>query len=564
MPAAERRTEADPAPLRARTVAPAESRYAERLRPLVRRVLATLLGGALLITLVAGTLGMRQTAILAGANAICLTLLSAALERIGPNAATLGATLLVMLSTLYAMGIGQGLNDVSIVLLPAVLLVGNLLLDRRESVFVSAATVAGVLLIGCFQWRGRLTHPGVSPIDAVDLAAPPLVLIAVSVVTALLVATWRRSVAEATASERDYREIFNATHEAIFIHDAATGRIVDVNDTMLAMYGYSREEVQGLTVGDMSGASPDFGERHAQELLARAVAEGPQTFEWLARRKDGSLFWVEITLRRTEIGGRERVLAVARDIGERKRVEEQLRQAEKLQAIALLAGGVAHDFNNQLTGLVGYAELLKQKEHDQATVERYARGILASAARSRELTTQLLAFARKGAQTQTTVDLHGLIREVAALLRRSLDERIEIALDLQAAPCTTVGDYSQLQTTLVHLGFNARDAMALGGRLSFGTRNLRVEETDRQAYGNVAPGPYVEVEMADTGHGMDAVVLERLFEPFFTTKESGTGMGLAAVYGTLQAHHGGVVVKSTPGRGSVFRLYLPQGVHDPA
>jgi signal transduction histidine kinase len=241
--------------------------------------------------------------------------------------------------------------------------------------------------------------------------------------------------------------------------------------------------------------------------------------------------------------------------------EARLRQSEKMQAIGQLAGGVAHDFNNQLMGITGYADLLHGQVKDNPKLLRYVENILLAARRSADLTAQLLAFARKGKYLSISVDIHKTIQEVVALLSHSIDKRIIIRRHLRADPCVTTGDPTQLQSAVLNLALNARDAMPHGGELIFTTDV--VDLTEPRSWDNppfdLSPGQYLSIGVADTGEGMTPEIKRHIFEPFFTTKEQGkgTGMGLAAVFGTIKNHRGAVTVDSAPHKGCAFRILLP-------
>jgi len=240
--------------------------------------------------------------------------------------------------------------------------------------------------------------------------------------------------------------------------------------------------------------------------------------------------------------------------------QRQLMQAEKLGLLGQLAGGIAHDFNNLLAGILGCADLLRCGSGDEADRERYLEIIVETGQRAADLIRQLLAFARPGPTTRVALDVHDLLIEVTRILLHTMDPRITVETRLDADSATIEGDPSQLQSALLNLGINARDAMPGGGTLTFTTTTVLFDEaTCRRQADPVEPGPYLEIAVADTGSGMTKEVLERIFEPFYTTKSvgQGTGLGLAAVRGTVRGHGGFTDVYSEPGRGTVFRLYLP-------
>jgi signal transduction histidine kinase/ActR/RegA family two-component response regulator len=272
--------------------------------------------------------------------------------------------------------------------------------------------------------------------------------------------------------------------------------------------------------------------------------------------------WLELSTFpiKDDQGNVRNVIEYVKDITEQRRLEQQLRQVEKMEAIGQLAGGIAHDFNNQLAGIVGFADLLRREVAGDPNLAELADDILKGAKRATELTSQLLAFARKGKYRVIPVDIHALIGEVVALLSRSIDKRITIQQQLDARASIVDGDPSQLQNTLLNLGLNARDAMPEGGELTLATETVDLD-TDycRRNMFEIRPGTYLRICVTDTGMGMDPETVNHVFEPFFTTKESGkgTGMGLAAVYGTIRNHHGAVNVYTEQGHGSTFSVYLP-------
>jgi len=254
------------------------------------------------------------------------------------------------------------------------------------------------------------------------------------------------------------------------------------------------------------------------------------------------------------------------DLSEQKRTREEQRllqerliQAEKMEAIGQLAGGVAHDFNNHLSAIMGFAEMLQERLKDSPLC-RYATNILKSSQRSAELTKQLLAFARKGKYLTVSVDVHEIIGEVLQILEHSIDKRIRLQTLLKAAPPHILGDPTQIQNALMNLAINARDAMPNGGELSIRTDLKFLDEAYCATLPyQLTPGRFLELSVSDTGVGMDRETQKRIFDPFFTTKElgKGTGLGLASVYGIVKHHRGAIEVLSEIGMGSSFTLYLP-------
>jgi signal transduction histidine kinase/CheY-like chemotaxis protein len=245
---------------------------------------------------------------------------------------------------------------------------------------------------------------------------------------------------------------------------------------------------------------------------------------------------------------------------EREAMREQLQQAQKMEAIGRLAGGVAHDFNNLLTTIRGNAELLRRGTEDGSGIRRDLDAILTASKRAAELTGQLLAFSRRGKLRAEDVNVDRLIEEVTRLLSHTIDPRIELVCRLGLMGAMVRGDSSRLQSALLNLAVNARDAMPEGGSLIFTTSLIELDEAFcRRQIMPTTPGAYAQIRVADTGVGMDPEMSRRVFEPFFTTKEvgRGTGLGLAAVYGTVKSHGGSIEVRSMPAQGSTFTLYLP-------
>ncbi len=362
----------------------------------------------------------------------------------------------------------------------------------------------------------------------------------------------KRAAEALAASNRNYREIFDATADAIFIHDEANGRIIDVNDAMLRMYGFPDKasalacKLDELSLGE-APYSPEDERRH----IKAALEQGPQVFEWHTRRADRSTFWVEVSLRRSEIGGQGCLLACCRDITQRKELEARVREAEKMESLGRLAGGIAHDFNNMLGVIIGQTDLAEVLlGNGQCSRENLAE-IRSAALRSAALVRQLLTFARKQEITPTVIDLNHSVDNALSLLRRLIGEHI--ALEWQPGPALwpIKIDPAQIDQILTNLAVNARDAMQDNGAITVRTFNESADTVDR-----------VVIQFSDTGSGMDPEILKHVFEPFFTTKDvgKGTGLGLATVYGIVEQNNGTIEVESRPGHGTTFRIQFPRAV----
>ncbi len=357
---------------------------------------------------------------------------------------------------------------------------------------------------------------------------------------------------------RQYELAVEALDEQVAIVDAERCYRL-VNDAFLRTRNLKREEVLGKTVMEVVGE--EAYETSVREPLERAFAGETVEYTMTHTYPDTGQRDLVINYYPVDLYGGpvQMVAAVIKDVTELRRMEGQLHQSRKMEAIGQLAGGVAHDFNNQLAGILGYAEMLQKRLQEPGDRE-YATNIIKGAERAGDLTRQLLAFARKGQYQSVPVDLHATIDEVAGILERSLDKRIRIVRRLGAKRHVSTGDPSQLQSMLLNLALNARDAMPDGGEIVFATEDSGLPDRLRRDLPyDAGAGPFFCLVVADSGSGMDEWTRARIFEPFFTTKEpgAGTGMGLAAVYGTVQQQRGAIEVESAPGEGSTFRIYLP-------
>ena len=342
------------------------------------------------------------------------------------------------------------------------------------------------------------------------------------------------------------------------------GKLLRWNDNFQSLLGYSYEEIEHLHPWDLC---PVEEQPLVKERIGEVFSKGESFVEANLLSKDGIRTLHYLTGVRVDIDGTPCQVGVGIDISDRKRAEEererlqdQLRQSEKMQTIGQLAGGVAHDFNNILGGIIGAAELLERHEKDNEKSQKFIQMISNAATRAADLTDKLLAFSRKGKSISTQIDIHAIIMETVVLLERSIDRRIALSLKLNANAHATIGDPSQLQSAILNLGVNARDAIPEGGTITISTENVDFDaDYCNTSPAALKPGQYIQVSVSDTGMGIDQNIIDRIFEPFFTTKEQGkgTGLGLSAVYGTIHEHGGNVQVSSEPGEGAVFHLYLP-------
>ena len=346
--------------------------------------------------------------------------------------------------------------------------------------------------------------------------------------------------------------------EAIVITDVE-GTIQYVNPAFARVTGYERDEAQGrnpriLKSGEQDGA---FYQEMWDTLRRGDVWRG----RFVNKRKDGTLYTEDAVISPVRDASQRTVnyVAVKRDVTEQISLEKQLRQAQKMEAVGQLAGGVAHDFNNQLAGITSYAELLLGRLVDEKG-RHYVDMILQAAQRAADSTAQLLAYSRKAELRVARVDVHALVAEVVSLLSHTIDRRITIKQVLTGGTPVVLGDPSQLENALLNIAINARDAMPDGGELVLATEAVTLNEAFCRSHPHgVVPGPFIQVSVSDTGAGMDEDTVTHIFEPFFTTKgvEGGTGLGLAAVYGTVRSHGGTLEVETRQGHGTVLRLYLP-------
>ncbi|MEK6768504.1 MAG: MASE1 domain-containing protein [Gemmatimonadota bacterium] len=432
------------------------------------------------------------------------------------------------------------------------------------------ATTVVLLLSGFAIWG---TAHGYGPLVRATPAASLLDLdgfVAVAALTTMLLAaavaerqrtllSLRESETGASAERERFRALVEHGSDAIAVTDAEA-RLLYVSPSVTRILGYAPEELTGQRGLPLVHPEDRAGAEAMRVELARRPG-GHATLTLRARHRDGSWRHLEVEtanrLDEPSVGG---FVSNFRDVTDRKRLEEQLLASQRLEAVGRLAGGVAHDFNNILTAILGHSELLREGIPADGPAAEGLREIRAAATRATTLTQQLLAFSRNQILQPRVLDPNALLRDLDKMLRPLVGEDIELVLALDPATERVRADPGQLEQAIVSLVLNARDAMPDGGRVTLATANAELpvrSDTAEIPVGGV--GPQVMLAVTDTGVGMDAEFQARIFEPFFTTKErgKGTGLGLATVYGMVRQSGGHIAVESAPGRGSVFRLYLP-------
>ncbi len=377
-----------------------------------------------------------------------------------------------------------------------------------------------------------------------------------------------RDITEREAAERELRlseerfcQFAEHTREVFYMCDPDFRRIIYVSPAYEAVWGRTCASLYLDPQSWMESVHPE--DRASVEKALQEVAEGKQKdLDYRIVRPDGNIrsIWGRAFPMREGEGPVYRVLNLAEDITERKKLEEQLYRAQKMEAVGQLAGGIAHDFNNLLTAILGHAELVMEQLEGQEELRTEVEEIVKAGERAAAMTRQLLAFSRRQVLQPKILDLNSTVTDMERMLRRLIGEHIQLATALDPELGRVRADPAQLQQVLMNLVVNARDAMPQGGSLTIETTNVELDATYCARRELVQPGSYVMLAVSDTGCGMDAATQARIFEPFFTTKQlgEGTGLGLSTVYGIVKQSGGFIWVYSEPGHGTTFKVYLPR------
>lgn len=371
----------------------------------------------------------------------------------------------------------------------------------------------------------------------------------------------RRAESALLEKEAQYRQVVESVRAVVWRAEARTFRFTFVSPEAEKILGYPTR---------MWLDEPSFWRDHihaddrdwAVAFCRKNTDEGrDHHFEYRMVAADGRAVWFQ-DLVRVVVGGDEprELVGIMIDVTERRHLEDQLRQSQKMEAIGQLAGGVAHDFNNLLGVITGYSDLLLREIDPQHRARQRVEEIRKAAERAAALTRQLLAFSRKQVLQPRVLDPNTVVADVDKMLRRLIGEHIQLVTVLSENVGTVKADPGQIEQVIVNLAVNARDAMPGGGKLIIETANVELDEGYVRTHADARSGPHVVLSVSDTGHGMDAVTLSRIFEPFFTTKgaDKGTGLGLSTVYGIVKQSGGHVTAYSEPGHGTTFKVYLPR------
>ena len=378
--------------------------------------------------------------------------------------------------------------------------------------------------------------------------------------------TDHKQMEEALRIEQErFSKAFRATPNPTTISRMADGTIIEVNETWVETFGYSRAEAVGTTSISL-GIWADPAKR--QKAMGKLQETGSlRNYETDLRCKSGEVRHVLLSIEHLEIRGEQCLIAIVHDITERKKMEEekerlqsQLQQSQKMEAVGTLAGGIAHDFNNILAIILGNAELAADDVPDADPVSESLKEIRKASIRAKDMVRQLLAFSRKSDEKSKPLDMAPILEESMKMLRSAIPTSVEFEQHISGVPCNVLGDIAQINQIVMNLVTNAADAMSEeGGILEVALEKIILQEEKACFDWVLSPGPYVRIRMRDTGEGIEPEIMDRIFDPYYTTKEvgKGTGMGLSVIHGIVKRHGGGILVESELGKGTVFEIYFP-------
>jgi PAS domain S-box-containing protein len=358
-------------------------------------------------------------------------------------------------------------------------------------------------------------------------------------------------------SQEKFHKLFDMQPNGIIILDAETHRFDDANQAALDLYGYSKKEFLTLTAEEIS-AEKEKIMGVLQQLIGKVQDTESYTLHDF-RQKEGNVFTGEMTAGDFTSSGRKKIMLSVRDLSYQKNLEDEIAQAQKLSTIGILAGSIAHDFNNILNIVIGFGTLIEEEMEQDNPSLTALKLLVDTAHRGTHLTQNLLSFSRKQTMRPEHINVNDIVYRMKEMLPRIIGEGIELKFTLLEQDLPLRVDAGQIEQVLINLAGNARDAMLNGGVLHIKTKSVTLNERSIQTKSSIDPGRYVLISVTDSGSGMDDVTRQKLFEPFFTTKDNGkgTGLGLAIVHGIIMQHRGHINVESKKGEGSTFEIYLP-------
>ena len=476
-----------------------------------------------------------------------------------PRASVITAAGLVVFAIILAIDLAEPSHYATAILYTLPILAA-FWLPSPPATLILALAGSLCLAIGYFNTP---VAPPAGPVETIVYRATAFALLWFTAILAILYQVARFAAEHSSIARRHQAALLHAILEtapdALVVIDQ-TGIIQSFSRSAERLFGYAADETIGRNVS-MLMAAPTRAEHDGN--LARYLATGERRIIGIGRvvegqTKDGRLVPIELAVGEAKVAQQRVFIGFMRDLSARHRIEDELRQAQKMEAVGQLTGGIAHDFNNLLLVISGNLELIEARpDHPDPVAIKEARE---AAELGAELTAQLLAFARKQSLDPKEVDVGDLINSVASMLSRTLGDHIDIAVSVNEGAGRAVVDAAQLQTALLNLAINARDAMEGGGHLAIAVFNTELDARYAEVHPEVRLGPYVAVQVADSGTGMSEDVLERVFEPFFTTKKAGAGngLGLSMVYGFTKQSNGHVDIESRVGEGTTVTLYLPR------
>jgi two-component system, cell cycle sensor histidine kinase and response regulator CckA len=361
---------------------------------------------------------------------------------------------------------------------------------------------------------------------------------------------------ELAISEKWHRSVFDNATDGIVVLDKA-GKIINVNRRTCELHGFDSEALIGVDI-QLLEAKED--REKIDERMAKILDGESLIYETEHYKKDGSKIILEVSSKALDIGDETYIQSFYRDITEKKRIQEQLMHSQKMESVGALAGGIAHNFNNILTSILGYSELLLEFSDLNDSAKQRVRNIESAARKAGVMVSKLLSFARRDSHEVLPLNLNDVINDSVKLLEGIIDKRIGLKVVLSDIMAPIVeGDPNQLEQVIMNLMVNARDAMPEGGLITIQTSFAEIDGDKLKIPAFIKPGKYIVLKVSDTGHGIPREIIEKIFDPFFTTKEKGkgTGLGLATVYGIVKDHKGYISVQSEVGTGTVFDIYLP-------